>query len=40
MKPTLLWRDAKGAVTLGYRAVHIPALSHDVQAFLPDVRVY
>jgi succinate dehydrogenase / fumarate reductase flavoprotein subunit len=40
MKHTLAWRDEKGTVTLGYRAVHMHTLSNDVQAFPPKVRVY
>jgi succinate dehydrogenase / fumarate reductase flavoprotein subunit len=40
MKHTLAWRDEKGTVTLGYRAVHMHTLSNEVQAFPPKVRVY
>ncbi len=40
LKHTLAWVNADGAVTIGYRPVHLKALSDDVRAFPPKARVY
>jgi succinate dehydrogenase / fumarate reductase flavoprotein subunit len=40
MKHTVSWRDASGAVRLGYRPVHMHTLSNEVQPFPPKARVY
>jgi len=40
LKHTVAWLDADGAVTIGYRPVHLFTLSNEVQAFPPKARVY
>ena len=40
MKHTLSWVDARGAVTLDYRPVHLNTLTSDVEPVPPKARVY
>jgi succinate dehydrogenase / fumarate reductase flavoprotein subunit len=40
MKHTLSWVDAKGAVNLDYRPVHLNTLTSDVEPVPPKARVY
>ena len=40
LKHTLAWVKPDGAVAIGYRPVHLRALSEDVRAFPPKARVY
>jgi succinate dehydrogenase / fumarate reductase flavoprotein subunit len=40
LKHTLVWLDGDGAVSIGYRPVHLHTLSNEVQAFPPRARVY
>ena len=40
MKHTLIWRNDKGQVRIGYRPVHTYTLTNEVQYIPPKVRVY
>jgi succinate dehydrogenase / fumarate reductase, flavoprotein subunit len=40
MKHSLAWVDDKGAVSLGYRPVHLYTLTNDVEVVPPKARVY
>ncbi len=40
LKHTLVRRDQAGVVKIGYRPVHLHALSNEVQSFPPKARVY
>jgi succinate dehydrogenase / fumarate reductase flavoprotein subunit len=40
LKHTLVWCGDDGAVTIGYRPVHLHTLSNEAQAFPPKPRVY
>jgi succinate dehydrogenase / fumarate reductase flavoprotein subunit len=40
MKHTVAWLGGDGAVTIGYRPVHLFTLSNEIQVFPPKARVY